>query len=393
MEIEGIIRLFLSALDSVLSVNDWVGFQVSASGLLDGIFQSDMVKGLGLGELASFAFFIAIRKVIRKRIKKFMEGGFARMMGFISAAGLVLVTIWIMVQGYRIMTGESKDSLMNFVVKAAKVVVILTVAMNGSIFGAKIYDHTQYFQQYITYIVTGEEDENVYDMVDKNLAITQVMTAVINSVAASTAGGTAGGDSDQKSGDTSPSQLKWMSTFATAGPAVIGGTMCLLNEIAMALAIMFAPLFILSLMFEQTKNLFWNWIRYTVAVMFSMAVLAMVSSIVLEISMYYSGSILAAMLAQFLVDSASDLGIPGLDLIGGLLPGKGMSLSSSLMQSGGLGLVLSMLLLTVPPMVMQFFSANLGGTVSGYSPFGTKPPEQAKAENVAKLDIDEKGKR
>ncbi|WP_425611816.1 type IV secretion system protein [Xanthomonas campestris] len=42
----------------------------------------------------------------------------------------------------------------------------------------------------------------------------------------------------------------------TGGPAVVAGSMMLLYRIAMALFVGFGPLFILCLLFEQTKSLF-----------------------------------------------------------------------------------------------------------------------------------------
>ncbi|WP_032973974.1 type IV secretion system protein, partial [Stenotrophomonas maltophilia] len=48
----------------------------------------------------------------------------------------------------------------------------------------------------------------------------------------------------------------WFIGLGTGGPAVTAGSMLLLYEVAMALFIGFGPLFILCLLFDQTKQLF-----------------------------------------------------------------------------------------------------------------------------------------
>ncbi|WP_434779726.1 type IV secretion system protein [Neisseria sp. Ec49-e6-T10] len=363
MGIEDIVGIILSSLgglfDFSFSSVDFIRF------FIDGTSPTPSWNAAGssaIADAAAMAFFVVIRKIIRDRIKSFMTGGFKRMCGFVNLIGLTVATIWVMVQGYKIITGESKASMLAFIVKAAKVFVILAVATSGSIFGKDIYDHTQSFQKYITYVVTGEEDKDVYTMVDQNLLKMQGIIAGVKALVAYQASGTS------KETAEASKKLQLLSGIGMASPAVIGGTVSILNEIAMAMAVMFGPLFILSLLFEQTKNLFWNWIRYTVGVMFSMAILSVMCSIALKIVYAYGTVVGTAVLAQIL-----DIGIGGKTIV---------SLDATMTQQAGLGLFLSVLILTVPPMVMQFFSANLGGAVSGYSPFtsGSKSPEQALKE-------------
>ncbi|WP_428999236.1 type IV secretion system protein [Stenotrophomonas maltophilia] len=62
--------------------------------------------------------------------------------------------------------------------------------------------------------------------------------------------------------------------LGTGGPAVTAGAMLLLYEVALALFIGLGPLFILCLLFDQTKRLFQRWLFYGIGTMFSMAVLA-----------------------------------------------------------------------------------------------------------------------
>ncbi|WP_258078626.1 type IV secretion system protein, partial [Xanthomonas arboricola] len=56
--------------------------------------------------------------------------------------------------------------------------------------------------------------------------------------------------------DSQKSHAMWMVGIGIGGQAVVAGSMMLLYRIAMALFVGFGPLFILCLLFEQTKSLF-----------------------------------------------------------------------------------------------------------------------------------------
>jgi type IV secretion system protein VirB6 len=51
-----------------------------------------------------------------------------------------------------------------------------------------------------------------------------------------------------------------LATFGTASPPMAAGAMLLLYQFVMAMFVGFGPLFILSLMFEQTKSFFQRWL-------------------------------------------------------------------------------------------------------------------------------------
>ena len=70
--------------------------------------------------------------------------------------------------------------------------------------------------------------------------------------------------------------------FGTAGPAITAGAMLLLYEVAIALSIGLGQLLILCLLFEQTKSLFQRWLFYGIGTLISMAVLAAMAGIALE---------------------------------------------------------------------------------------------------------------
>jgi len=135
----------------------------------------------------------------------------------------------------------------------------------------------------------------------------------------------------------------YMVGVGTGGPAIVGGTLLLLNEIALALFIGFGPLFILCLLFDQTRALFGKWLYYGIGTMFSMAVLSAMVSIALEMVVRVAASFWGAALVGTLLN---------VNFADGM--------SSQAMQQGGLGLILTTLIITAPPMAASFFQGTMG---------------------------------
>ncbi len=157
--------------------------------------------------------------------------------------------------------------------------------------------------------------------------------------------------------DTSLSDEKTQAQFfiglGTGGPAVVAGSMLLLYKIAMALFIGLGPLFILCLLFDQTKDLFKRWLFYGIGTMFSMAVLAAMVAIALDMVIRVAST--------FWLTAAADKWI---------LQDSGASgFTSQAMQQGGMGLILTTLILTAPRMAAMFFQGTLGGFMA-YSQIG-----------------------
>lgn len=165
------------------------------------------------------------------------------------------------------------------------------------------------------------------------------------------------------------------------------GALLLMYQVALALFIGLGPIFILCLLFESTKSLFQKWLFYGIGTMFSMAVLSAMVSIALKM----------------VTDVA--LGLWATDALSTLIPTLGdgtvVSYSSRAMQTGSMGMILTLLLITVPPMAASFFNGTMGsftwasawggggfnrtgpggqapGT-PGYVPMGGERPPQADA--------------
>jgi type IV secretion system protein VirB6 len=103
------------------------------------------------------------------------------------------------------------------------------------------------------------------------------------------------------------------------------GTTRLLYQFAMAMIVGFGPLFILCLIFDQTKDLFRRWLMYGIGTLFSIAMLYVVTSIVL----YLTENLAAALWSATLINTITNQG--------------GEGYSSQAIQQGGIGLLMTVL--------------------------------------------------
>ncbi|CAE6790481.1 hypothetical protein CFBP1159_26300 [Xanthomonas arboricola pv. corylina] len=116
----------------------------------------------------------------------------------------------------------------------------------------------------------------------------------------------------------------------------------------MALFVGFGPLFIMCLLFQATKSLFSKWLLYGLGMVFSLSVLSFTVSLATKVI----GAVAVAFLAKY--------AFPG---------NSGEGISSMALQQGGLGLVMTTLIVTAPPMAAAFFQGTLG-QFTAYSALG-----------------------
>jgi hypothetical protein len=140
----------------------------------------------------------------------------------------------------------------------------------------------------------------------------------------------------------------WFTGIGTGGPAITAGVILLLNKIALALFTGLGPIFILSLLFEQTKQLFGKCLYYGIGTMFSLAVLSVMVGIALVV--------VTAVAASFWV--------------GSFIGADNEGVNSMALQQGGLGLLLTMLIISAPPIAGNFFNGVMGSFLA-HSQFGS----------------------
>ncbi|MBB3175648.1 type IV secretion system protein [Variovorax sp. Sphag1AA] len=290
-------------------------------------------------DVSNFVFFQLINDYLRDEINTFQWNLLTSTAQFIGAIGLMLLSVWIALQGFRVVTGRSRQPMMALVGDSLRAVLILGIATGAAGVSSNLYwALTDGTASGITALVSQHAD-SPYANIDKNLAYMQGMFSAIDSLAS-------GGD---PSVESAKSRALWFSGIGIAGPGVIGGSLLLLNKIALALFVGFGPLFVLCLLFQKTRALFEKWLLYGIGTVFSLAVLSFMVGL--------ANNIVQAVAMSFLARFAVLLADPG-SLGDASTAGEGIT--SLAMQQGGIGLVLTTLIVSTPPMAAAFFRGVLG---------------------------------
>lgn len=292
--------------------------------------------------VGDFIFFRLILAYLRKEIQEFGINLMGNAMQWVGGIALTLMTLWILIQGYRIATGQSREPMMALVTNSLRAAFIVGVATSMAAFGTNLHDFvTVDLNKEIHWIVTGN-NETIEGKIDESLGWMQVAMSSIDMLDIVS----------DPTLDDDKTRAMWFSGMGTGGPAIVSGTMLLLYEIAMALFVGLGPIFILCLLFDQTKQLFSKWLFYGIGTLFSMAVLSAMVSIALEMVTRVAASFWGAAFAGSLMGSNFSDGM-----------------TSQAMQQGGMGLILTTLIVSAPPMAAMFFQGLLG-TPSAYNAMG-----------------------
>lgn len=321
-------------------------------GLLGGGFHWLQPKVQSVGD---FIFFRQIMAYLQDKIERFGIDMLGRSMQWVTGIALTLLTLWIIIQGYRIITGQSRESMMALVTNSLRAVLILTAATMMSAFGTNLSKFlNDDIKKEINWIVTGE-NVSPEDRIDESLGWMQVALSSIDAIDVMS----------DPTLDSQKSRALWFAGMGAGGPAIAGGVLFLMYQVALALFIGLGPLFILCLLFDQTKSLFQRWLLYGIGTMFSMAVLSAMVSIALDMVVRVAVAFWTTAAAGALLGSNFTDGM-----------------TSQAMQQGGMGLILTMLIISVPPMAATFFQGTLGGFMhfsafggGGGAPIGQRPGE------------------
>ncbi len=284
--------------------------------------------------IGDMLYFKLIYDFLRNEIQEFGLGLMASTAEVVGASALVLMTLWIFFQGLRIITGQSRDSMMALVITSLKATMIVIAATTFGMAGRDAHDLlTVDLKNSITEVVTGEPNTTAEDLIDDNLAWMQLGLSSIDALQVV----------NDPNLHAEKSRAMWMVGIGTAGPAMVGGAMLLMYEVALALFVGLGPLFILCLLFDATKSLFQRWLMYGIATMFALAVLAAMVAIATKVVLAVAEAFWATALVGSLLGSNFSSGF-----------------NSMALQQGGIGLLLTVLLISVPPMAGAFFQGTLG---------------------------------
>ncbi|WP_430544264.1 type IV secretion system protein [Xanthomonas nasturtii] len=261
----------------------------------------------------------------------------------------------VMIVGYRLATGQSRESAMAVMGKTTKIVFILMIATSLGANGAPLHKTlTQNLDEELHGLFTDEEDTTSADAIDQNLALTQLALAAVDVVRID--------PSDPESLEQKRSAML-MAGVGASSPAMAAGAMLLLFKFTMAFLIGIGPIFVLALMFDATKDLFKKWLFYVIGTLFSMSMLSVVSAIVLKLSYKVAAALWVAKGINSLM---------GNDVEG---------LSSQAMQQGGIGLLLTTVIITMPTVTAALWQGSMGSFMafSAFDRAGSSPGPQGQA--------------
>jgi type IV secretion system protein VirB6 len=287
-----------------------------------------------------FVFFVQIYSTVTGMISDFSSSLMTNVMGWVSAIAITLFTLWIIIQGFRILSGQSRDSMLGMVLSMSRTAIILIAASSLAFIGGDLQNfvNNTALPAVNSLVTTGsvaDGSSNVAQTIDKNLVFTQVAMAFIE--------GAEGLNSGQSGANTATSGgTTLMAVVGLAGPPMTAGALLLTYQVALALFIGLGPLFIMCLIFDQTKSLFQGWLMYGLSTMFSLAVLNVMVVIVLKITL----AVASALWVSGGIIAATGLGTSGLN--------------NQAMQQGGIGMLMTVLIISAPAMAGRFFGAVLG---------------------------------
>lgn len=297
--------------------------------------------GFDLSPFIQWAFFSTIFELINSEVDAFQAAMLGRSMRWVSGTALTLLTLWVLSQGFMIVTGRSRESLMGLVVGSLRAFLIVLAASSMSFAGNNLTKFLSDDMPKSIHQVVAGDDGDVEKAIDKNLKVMGLIFALMDALPV------------KSSEENAADQRKVVSLtgIGIAGPSVIGGALLLLYKLALVLFIGFGPIFILCLLFDQTKDLFKRWLLYGIGTMFSMAVLSFMVSVSTKLVAVTAVAWVGAYIASSQVGSL----------------GYGAGLNSAAIQQGGIGLLMSVLMVMTPPMAAMFFNGTLGQFVANSS--------------------------
>jgi len=303
------------------------------------------------GDMGHVVFLSAIRDFLLDDdglITQWTAGMAERLGSLLALFALPLLTTWILLHGYRIVSGRAREPMMGLVADAGRAALIVFAVTAASMGNPWMAARINELDQLISVLVSGEQDMD--GQIRASLGWMQFALSSIDTLPT-------GGDAAIAS---ARERSLWFAGIGTAGPVVVGGTLLMLMQIVLRFLMAMAPLAVMCLLFQATRPVFRRWLQYCVGSLFRLAVTAVMTSVALKMVCAVAAAFWADRLLHAAVQRLSN-GAVDLQMAEGV--------SSMALQQGGLGLIMTLLIVTVPQMTAEFFMGTLG-QFSAYSMFG-----------------------
>ena len=286
--------------------------------------------------LVSGLIFSGTRGYIYGMVRNFGLDGFGNIQKLLLTVLTLYLTLWFILQGWRIATGRTQANMLQFSQRAVMAAFVMWLALLGANHSANIIDKIEDAQSIITATIAGENFKNPEKMLDGTLVLMQMMGNKLEA-----------GLPKEADGKTMlTTGLLFVTGMGQALPAIISGGLLLLNRIALYLCIMFAPLCLAAYLFESTRFMFVTWAKFTVSTLFSMAVITVIVVMAIKAVLFVTAALMFA------------------EMTGGI------DLKSIATAQGGVGMLLTTLVLGGPPLVTNFFSGQVSAAFQGYNQVG-----------------------
>lgn len=306
----------------------------SISFLFDGL---TALHGGPLDDASGYVAFRVLYEHLDGMVRQFGIDLFGRTLAWVGVAANILVTLWLLIEGLRILNGRSLRSMTEFTGDMLRAAAITAVATGAALGGGTLYDWVNHdLGQMVHRVITGQAGD-VFEGIDRMLGYMQMAFGFIDGIQAG----------DNHALLNAKERNLGFVAVGMGGPAVVAGALLLMYKLMLALCLGFAPLFVLCLLFPWAKPLFWGWLNHLVGVLFALSVLHVMAAIAVNM--------ICAVAATFWTAKLTGASVEGVN--------------SLAMQQGGLGLILTTLIVGAPAAAAKFFKGLLGD-FSPYSAFG-----------------------
>lgn len=279
------------------------------------------------------------------------------------ASSAIFVTLWVVTTGMKMMSGMYREPFSVVMLQGAKMVLVFSLI---SVLTGKVDTviHTVLgLQQAITTIVTGS-DQSVERLIDMNLAVGQFATMVAEDVRDSAT------DQSTQRGSSS----FFAGALGQTGPAVLTSILVMVSQLAIAFALMLAPLFVFFLLFKSTAGMFWGWLKFLFVTVLGLACLSIISTIAMSSTLTYGfltgfsrlmndmadGTGASATLAQAAIKIILEDPLGAVGTVLGVGEQTRVDLSGTNTNLATMSSLFAVLIVATPALIMQLFNLSTG---------------------------------
>jgi hypothetical protein len=287
-----------------------------------------------------WAGFLIIRDGVRAFIATLSASVWTAVTDVMLFVALPSVTLWILLNAYQVMVGNSKESVMGFGLKSGKVLILMMLATGNAAFNGNLQQNMLDLRDVAAGVMTGSGG-NIW-----NTLQTQASTLGAALAGVDAAAGIISDSAPTEGGDTGRTVAALGSTLGVMMPMLVVSLTALTLEAAVLIGTALGPIFLFLGIFQRFSDFPLMWAKYMFTMIFTGALMAALGSI--------SFTLLIAFMGTAVIQYTS---------------GAGLVQIAATMT--GAGIFLSVLMFSIPAIVGRLFGGSGGGTASDSSGAGT----------------------